>query len=128
MGEGKPLQWEFAEEAHEIGKQVAKEILGGKHEYVISTHVDKGHIHNRLLFNAASFTDHEHYHASKRSYHEIRRASDQLSREHGLSVIVPGRDKGKNIRLHRTISATGQSCHRLADPMSSSLEELFARL
>ena len=97
MWEGKLLQWAFAEEAHEIGMQLAKEILGSKYEFVLS-------------------------------YHEIRRASDQLSREHGLSVIVPGRDKGKSIRLHRTISATGQSCHRLADPMSSSMEELLARL
>ena len=128
MWEGRPLQWVFAEEANGIGMQLAKEILGGKYEPVLTTHIDKGHIYNHLIFNAVSFSDQEYYHSKKRSYHEIRRASDQLSREHGLSVIVPGRDKGKNIRLHRTISATGQSCHRLADPMSSSLEELFARL
>ena len=34
------------EEAHEIGMQLAKEILGGKYEFVLTTHVDKGHIHN----------------------------------------------------------------------------------
>ena len=37
------------EEAHEIGMQLAKEILGGKYEFVLTTHVDKGHIHNHLI-------------------------------------------------------------------------------
>ena len=57
-----------AEEAHEIGLQLAKEILGGKYEFVLTTHIDKGHIHNHLIFNAVSFTDHKHYHSNKRSY------------------------------------------------------------
>ena len=47
-----------AEEAHEIGMQLAKEILGSKYEFVLTTHIDKGHIHNHLIFNAVSFTDH----------------------------------------------------------------------
>ena len=47
------------EEAHEIGMQLTKEILGGKHEFVLTTHIDKGHIHNHLIFNAVNFTDHK---------------------------------------------------------------------
>ena len=104
MWEGKPLQWEFAEEAHEIGKQVAKEILGGKYEFVLTPHIDKGHIHNHLIFNAASFTNHERYHSNKRSYHEIRRASDRLCREHGPCVIVPGQDVENLKRAATTMS------------------------
>ena len=80
------------EEAHRIGMELAREVLGGKYEFVLTTHIDKDHVHNHLIFNAVSFTDHKHYHSNKRSYHEIRRASDRLCREHGLSVIVPGRD------------------------------------
>ena len=71
------------EEAHEIGMHLEK-ILGGKYEFVLTTHIDKGHIHNHLIFNAVSFTDHKHYHSNKRSYHEVRRASDRLCREHGI--------------------------------------------
>lgn len=52
--------------------------MGGKYEFVLTTHIDKGHIHNHLIFNAVSFTDHKHYHSNKRSYHEIRRAIDRL--------------------------------------------------
>ena len=93
------------EEAHEIGMQLAKEVLGGKYEFVLTTHIDKGHIHNHLLFNTVSFTDHKHYHSNKRSYHFIRRTSDRLCKEHGLSVIVPGQDKGKSYIEHQAAKA-----------------------
>ena len=114
--------------------QLAKEILGGKYEFVLTTHIDKGHIHNHLIFNAVSFTDHKHYHSNKRSYHEIRRASDRLCREHGLSVIVPGRDKGKSYIEHQ--AAQNGTSHKAKlkaaidrlIPVSSSLEDLLARL
>ena len=123
-----------AEEAHEIGMQLAKEILGGKYEFVLTTHIDKGHIHNHLIFNAVSFTDHKHYHANKRSYHEIRRASDHLCREHGLSVIVPGRDKGRSYIEHQAAqNGTSYKAKLKAAidrliPVSYSLEDLLARL
>lgn len=88
------------EQAHEIGMQLAKEILGGQYEFVLTTHIDKGHIHNHLIFNAVSFTDYHHYHSNKRSYHFIRRVSDRLCKENGLSVIIPGQDKGKSYAEH----------------------------
>ena len=123
-----------AEEAHEIGMQLAKEILGGKYEFVLTTHIDRGHIHNHLIFNAVSFTDHKHYHSNKRSYYEIRRASDRLCKEHGLSVIVPGRDKGKSYIEHQAAqNGTSYKAKLKAAidrliPKSSSLEDLLARL
>lgn len=122
------------EEAHEIGMQLAKEILGGKYEFVLTTHIDKEHIHNHLIFNAVSFTDHKHYHSNKHSYHEIRRASDRLCREHGLSVIVPGQDKGKSYIEHQAAqNGTSYKAKLKAAidrliPASSSLEDLLARL
>ncbi|MBO5171219.1 MAG: relaxase/mobilization nuclease domain-containing protein [Oscillospiraceae bacterium] len=93
------------EEAHEIGMELAKEILGGKYEFVLTTHIDKGHIHNHLLWNAVSFADYKHYHSNKRSYHYIRRTSDRICKEHGLSVIIPGKEKGKSYIEHRATQA-----------------------
>ncbi len=84
------------EEAHQIGMELAGAILGGKYEFVLTTHVDKDHLHNHLIFNAVSFVDHKKYHSNKQSYHFIRRTSDRICKEHGLSVIVPGQDKGKS--------------------------------
>ena len=122
------------EEAHEIGMQLAKEILGGKYEFVLTTHIDKGHIHNHLIFNAVSFTNHKHYHSNKHSYHEIRQASDRLCREHGLSVIVPGRDKGKCYIEHpaaqngTSYKAKLKAAIDRLIPVSSSPEDLLVRL
>ena len=91
------------EEAHQIGLELAKEILGGKYEFVLTTHIDRGHTHNHVIWNAVSFADHKHYHSNKRSYYEIRRASDRLCKEHGLSVIVPGQEKGKSYVEHQAV-------------------------
>ena len=81
------------EQAHEIGMELAREILGGRYEFVLTTHIDRDHVHNHLIFNAVSFADHKHYHSNKRSYHFIRRTSDRICKEHGLSVIVPGQER-----------------------------------
>lgn len=100
------------EQAHEIGMQLAIEILGGKYEFVLTTHIDKGHIHNHLIFNSVSFADYHHYHSNKWSYHFIRRVSDRLCKEHGLSVITPGQDKGKHYAEHsaeKTVRAIRQN-------------------
>lgn len=123
-----------AEEAHEIGVQLAKEILGGKYEFVLTTHIDKGHIHNHLIFNAVSFTDHKHYHSNKRSYHYIRRTSDRLCKEHGLSVIIPGKDKGKSYIEHQAAQAGTSYKAKLKAaidrliPVSADFEDLLLRL
>ena len=84
------------EQAHEIGKRLADEITKGRHEYVLTTHVDKGHTHNHLIFCAASFIDYKKYVSNKTSYYEIRNFSDKLCKEYNLSVVKPGQDKGKS--------------------------------
>ena len=76
--------------------ELAGAVLGGKYEFVLTTHVDKDHLHNHLIFNAVSFVDYKKYHSNKQSYHFIRRTSDRICKEHGLSVVVPGQDKGKS--------------------------------
>ena len=122
------------EEAHEIGMQLAKEILGGKYEFVLTTHIDKGHIHNHLIFNAVSFTDHKHYHSNKQSYHYIRRTSDRICKEHGLSVIIPGQDKGKSYIEHQAAQAGTSYKAKLKAaidrliPASADFEDLLLRL
>ncbi|MDY3781093.1 MAG: relaxase/mobilization nuclease domain-containing protein, partial [Candidatus Faecousia sp.] len=122
------------EEAHEIGVELAREILGGQYEFVLTTHIDKGHIHNHLLWNAVSFTDHRHYHSNKRSYHYIRRTSDRICKEHGLSVIIPGKEKGKSYIEHQATQAGTSYKAKLKAtidrliPASADFEDLLLRL
>lgn len=80
--------------AHEIGKQFADEILGGKYEYVLTTHIDKDHVHNHLIFNAIDFVDYHAYKSYKKIYYDMREVSDRLCKENGLSVIPPSQNKG----------------------------------
>lgn len=122
------------EQAHEIGMQLAKEVLGGKYEFVLTTHIDKGHIHNHLIFNAVSFTDYHHYHSNKRSYHYFRHVSDRLCKEHGLSVIIPGQDRGKSYveytseKMGTSYKARLKASIDKLIPVSSNFEDLIRRL
>ena len=84
--------------AHEIGKQFADEILGGKYEYVLTTHTDKNHVHNHLIFNAVDFVDHHAYKSYKKIYYDMREVSDRLCKENGLSVIPPSQNKGMSYK------------------------------
>ena len=84
--------------AHEIGKQFADEILAGKYEYVLTTHIDKDHVHNHLIFNAVDFVDHHAYKSYKKIYYDMREASDRLCKENGLSVIPPSQGKGMSYK------------------------------
>lgn len=76
------------EEIHELGKQFAERFLQGKHEYVIATHIDKGHIHNHIIFNATSFKDYKKFRSQPyKTVAKIREISDKICEENGLSVI-----------------------------------------
>ncbi|MDO5396316.1 MAG: relaxase/mobilization nuclease domain-containing protein [bacterium] len=87
------------EQAHEIGLKLAEEVLGGKYEFVISTHTDKNSIHNHIIFNSVSFVDYKKYHSNKYTYRNIQRTSDRICKEYGLSVIVPNTDnRSKNTK------------------------------
>ncbi len=75
------------EKAHEIGLALAKEVLNGEYEYVLSTHVDCNHIHNHIIFNNVNWKTGKCYQSNKRSYHRIRYQSDKLCKENNLVVI-----------------------------------------
>lgn len=89
--------------AHRIGESLAIALLKGKHEYVLGTHVDKGHIHNHLIFCAANFEDYRKFVSNRKSYYYIRKLSDRLCKEAGLSVIDPGDDRGKTYKEHMSL-------------------------
>ena len=123
------------ETAHKIGKQLADAVTKGQHEYVLTTHIDKGHVHNHIIFCAANFVDHHKYNSNKRSYYGIRNMSDKLCRENGLSVVVPGKgSKGKSYAEYQA-EKTGTSWKGKLKtaidaliPQVSSFEELLQRL
>ena len=75
------------EEAHAIGKEFARRLLGDNYSYVISTHIDKNHCHNHIIFCAANNVDYRKYHDCKKSYYKLCQISNDICKEHNLSVI-----------------------------------------
>ena len=122
------------EKAHAIGKQLADEILGGKYAYVISTHIDKGHVHNHIIFCAVDFAEHKKYISNRKSYGFIRRTSDRLCKENGLSVVIPGADRGKHYaewdaqRKGTSYKAKLKIAIDKLIPVSADLDDLLRRL
>ena len=85
-------------EAHQIGIELADKLLEGKYSYIVATHIDKGHVHNHIIFCAADNINHEKYHDCKKTYYHIRHMNDELCSEHQLSVLPPTDQRGKTYK------------------------------
>jgi len=116
-----------AKQAHEIGRQLADEVLQGKYEYVLATHIDKGHIHNHIIFNAVDFVNYRKYNSNKGSLYGIRKISDRLCRENGLSTVIPGKGERKG-QIEYTDRESGERLTRPAEGAAKSYAEYLADL
>lgn len=72
---------------HEIGVKLAKQMWSDRFQVIVSTHLDKDHLHNHFCFNSVSFLDGKKYNYSKSEMQRLRNLSDELCQEYGLSVI-----------------------------------------
>ena len=81
--------------AHEIGVELARQLWGDRFQVLVTTHLDKEHLHNHFCLNSVSFTDGYKFRGGIKAYKQMREASDRLCREYGLSVIE-NPQKGKN--------------------------------
>lgn len=82
-----PKEGVSTQKAHELGVQLIESMTGGSHEYVIATHLDKGHVHNHIIFNPVNLETGKRYRMPKGRLGEFRAKSDELSRAAGLSII-----------------------------------------
>lgn len=80
--------------AHQIGVQLASEMWESRFEVVVSTHQNTKHIHNHFVINSVSFKDGKKYYDNHINYARMRRLSDDLCAEYGLSVISEKETKG----------------------------------
>jgi len=86
------------EEAHRIGEELADRFLKGNYSYVIATHTDKASVHNHIIFCAADNVKHRKYLECTKNYYLLRDLSDNLCKEHNLSIISPTKNKGKTYK------------------------------
>ncbi len=85
-----------AEQAHEIGVELAKTLWGDKYEVVIATHLNTNHLHNHFIINSVSFVDGIKFHNTKEDYRNMRKESDRLCKQYGLSVVKDIANKSKS--------------------------------
>ena len=83
-----------AEIAHQIGKELVAMLTDYRNEYIIATHLDKGHIHNHIIFNQVNFVDHTHFRSNMKTVKQLRQLSDEICESYGLSVIKEPQAKG----------------------------------
>ena len=78
------------EQAFAVAEEFVRRYLADKYEVIWSTHLDRMHYHNHIVFNSVSYKDGKKYRSNIKSYYEgIRKNSDDVCREFGLSVITP---------------------------------------
>lgn len=83
------------DQAHEIGVELAKHLWGDRFQILVTTHLDKNHLHNHFCLNSVSFVDGKKFRGGSKAYWQMRAESDKICAEYGLSIIKnPG--KGKN--------------------------------
>ena len=75
------------EEANRIGYETAMRWTKGKHAFIVATHVDKAHIHNHIVYNSTTLDATHKYQNFFLSSFALRRLSDLICLEHGMSVI-----------------------------------------
>lgn len=120
--------------AHQIGKELADRFTEGKHEYIIATHLDKGCIHNHIIFNHISFTDHSCFHSDAKKLRSLRSLNDKICKEYGLSVIDEPKGKGKTYyewamdKMNRSYKSLLRENIDDLIPKISSYEELLSKL
>ena len=76
-------------EAHQIGVELADKLLEGKFSYIVSTHIDKGHVHNHIIFCAVDMVNQRKYVSNRQSYAYIRRTSDRVMMSCVPSISYP---------------------------------------
>ncbi|MBE6844512.1 MAG: endonuclease [Ruminococcus sp.] len=94
--------------AHRLGQELADKIFDGKFQYVCATHIDRGHVHNHIIANSVSFESGNKFLSRRNTMYDIRKISDELCRENGLSVIENPKEKGRS-QYERTLEKKGQS-------------------
>lgn len=84
--------------ANKIGYQLAKELTQGQHQFIVGTHTDKHHIHNHAVINSTALDCTSKWNNKRNSYEEVRKISDKLCKEYGLSIVEKPKEKGKSYK------------------------------
>ena len=107
--------------ANKIGYDTAMSLTKGKHAFIVCTHVDKAHIHSHIVFNSTSLDCTMKFRNFWGSSFAIRKISDRLCLENGLSIIeIPKQAKGNYATW------LGEKPPTFSDKLRSAIDEVLA--
>ena len=122
------------EDANKLGYELAMAFTKGRHQFVVSTHVDKAHIHTHIEFNSVNLECDGKFNNFKNSSFALRELNDKLCREHGYSVIENSKGKGQRYQ-EKAAAKRGRShkerLRRTIDrvlPESRDFEDFLSRM
>ncbi|MDE6589822.1 MAG: relaxase/mobilization nuclease domain-containing protein, partial [Oscillospiraceae bacterium] len=113
------------EEANRIGYELAMKFTKGQHQFVVSTHVDKAHIHTHIEFNSTNLNCDGKFRDVKQSAMLLRKLNDELCRAHGLSVIEnpkPSAKKQKELAAARYGTSHKEQLRQTIDQVLSDCQ------
>lgn len=125
------------EEANRIGYELAMQFTGGRHQFIVATHIDKAHVHNHVIINSTTLDCTHKFNNVKDSAELVRDISDRLCLEKGYSVITEPEEKGKSYaewdaekrgtswkeKLKKTIMVVLPGCHDFEDFLRQMQEQ-----
>ena len=88
------------EKANKIGYETAMRFTKGDHAFMVSTHTDKAHIHNHIIFNSTALSGDRKFKDFLLSGMALGRLSNLICMENGLSVIAPQPYHSKTTYIH----------------------------
>ena len=100
------------EQAFEIGKETARRMWGGKYQVLVTVHLNTDNIHCHFVVNPVSFKDGSKFQNKIGDHKELRKVSDQICREHGLSVLENSEFYSKGKKKEYWVHKAGRKTHR----------------
>ncbi|MCK1219347.1 helical hairpin domain-containing protein [Streptococcus uberis] len=88
------------EQVHEIGRKTALELTGGSHQFVVATHMDKGHLHNHIYINSTNSITLNKFRWQKGTKKSLEQISDKYADLAGAKIL-----EAKNQFGHKEYSA-----------------------
>lgn len=115
------------EKALQLGIEYARKVTGGNYEFVVSTHIDKDHIHNHIIFNSVDYVNHRKYHSDQKDKYRIRDINDEICQANHLSVQpkYEARRKAKYKNLHKEKNNTWLQKNKAAIDRAISEADTF---
>ena len=100
------------EEAFEIGKETARKMWGDRYQVLVTVHLNTDNLHCHFVVNPCSFKNGAKFKNKIGDHLELRKVSDEVCREHGLSILQNSSFYSKGQKKEYWAHRNGQMTHR----------------